>query len=208
MNLPNRITIFRLFIIPIVIITLILGKYLTADKFFITFNYYRLSYFYLISGISFIAGSISDFFDGYIARKYNQVTDFGKFFDPIADKLLVNSTLILFSWIGMVPVWVTLILILRDIFVDFIRMILSGKNETLAADGLGKLKTIFQMTGLSLIFFFSYVNFQNNKMGGEYGLYNQLIMIPMYLALFFSCYSGINYFVKSYSKLFGGKKNV
>lgn len=205
MNWPNRITVFRLMTVPIVITLIICGYYFKADKYSIINGNYHLSIFYLMAGIVFILGSLSDFLDGYLARKYNQVTDFGKFFDPIADKLLVNSVLILFAWTQMLPVWVTLILILRDTFVDLVRMMLSKKGQTLAADIWGKLKTVFQMVGLSILFFVSYKLF-NGKMQGEYGWYNQVILIPMYLATIFSLYSGVNYFIQAYPIIFKNKQ--
>ncbi|PPE06006.1 CDP-diacylglycerol--glycerol-3-phosphate 3-phosphatidyltransferase [Williamsoniiplasma lucivorax] len=207
MNLPNRITIFRLCVVPFVAIFILLGFYLTDSRFLIGNQTYSISIFYLIGGLLFIIGSLSDFLDGYLARKNNQVTDFGKFFDPIADKLLVNTVLILFAWTGMLPVWITLILILRDIFVDFIRMMLSKKQVTLAAGIWGKWKTVFQMFGLSLIFFISYKFFPQFEKY-EYGWFNMVVQIPMFLAVIFSVYSGADYFIKAYPTLFKGQKNV
>lgn len=204
MNWPNKITIFRLIIVPIIIAFLICSYYLKGDQFFIQKDQYRLPIFTLVAGILFIIASLSDFLDGYLARKYNQVTDFGKFLDPIADKFLVNSVLILFAWNQMIPVWVTLIFILRDIFVDFIRMMLAKQNVTLAAGIWGKLKTVFQMVGLSILFFISYKFFSNYP--EEYGWYNQVTLIPLYFGLLFSIYSGVDYFWKAYPTLFPHRK--
>ncbi|ATZ16943.1 CDP-diacylglycerol--glycerol-3-phosphate 3-phosphatidyltransferase [Williamsoniiplasma luminosum] len=207
MNWPNRITVFRLILVPFITILMLLGFYLKAETLLIGNNSYQISIFYLVAGILFILGSLSDFLDGYLARKNNQVTDFGKFFDPIADKLLVNTTLILFAWTGMLPVWIALILIARDIFVDFIRMILSKKQVTLAAGIWGKLKTTFQMLGLSLIFFLSYKFFPQHQFQ-EYGWLNMVVQIPMFIATGFSLYSGVDYFIKAYPTLFKGNTNV
>nr|WP_232501293.1 CDP-diacylglycerol--glycerol-3-phosphate 3-phosphatidyltransferase [Mesoplasma melaleucae] len=158
---------------------------------------FKITLTMLLAGVVFIVASFTDFLDGYLARKNNQVTDFGKLFDPIADKLLVNSVLILFaSSISIISVWITLILILRDIFVDFIRMILSSKGVTLSAGIFGKLKTIFQMIGLSLLFFVSSFTF-NFEVWQE-----QLVLIPMYIAVAFSLYSGVDYFLKARKNLF------
>ncbi|ATZ16092.1 CDP-diacylglycerol--glycerol-3-phosphate 3-phosphatidyltransferase [Entomoplasma freundtii] len=200
MNWPNKITIFRLITVPLIIALLICSYYLTGDQFFIIKNNYKLPIFTLTAGILFIIASLSDFLDGYIARKYNIVTDFGKFLDPIADKFLVNSVLILFAWNQMIPVWVTLIFILRDIFVDFIRMMLAKNNVTLAAGIWGKLKTVFQMIGLSLLFFVSYKFFADYPQ--EYGWFNQVTLSPVYLGVFFSLYSGVDYFIKAAPTLF------
>lgn len=192
-NLPNILTTIRILLVPIIIVLLLVDHYMNDPVFT---NFSKFAWF--ISGAIFITASLTDFLDGWIARKYNLVTNFGKFFDPIADKLLVNATLILFSSLGVLPIWMTVVLILRDTFIDFIRMILSSKGITLAAGMGGKLKTTFQMIGLSLLFFI------NLKIFGwsEWDWQNQLVLIPMYIATFFSIYSGVIYFLKARSNLF------
>ncbi|ATQ35833.1 CDP-diacylglycerol--glycerol-3-phosphate 3-phosphatidyltransferase [Mesoplasma entomophilum] len=199
LNLPNWLTLIRLLLVPIVVM-LVISNICDWDKSFIIgtgTSTFHITLTMLLAGIVFIVASFTDFLDGYLARKNNQVTEFGKFFDPIADKLLVNATLILFaSSISIIPVWVTLVLILRDIFVDFIRMILSSKNITLSAGIFGKLKTVFQMIGLSILFFFSSFTL-NIEVWQE-----QLILIPMYIAVAFSLYSGLDYFLKARKNLF------
>lgn len=195
-NLPNILTMVRIILVPIVVLLIMLYKWDIGTNQDIVIGQYHLPIYIGIAGIVFIIASFTDFLDGYLARKNNQVTDFGKFFDPIADKLLVNSVLILFSAIGILPVLVTLVLILRDIFIDFIRMILSSKGATLSAGIFGKLKTIFQMIGLSLLFFVSSISF-NLEVWQE-----QLVLIPMYIAVAFSLYSGLDYFLKARKDLF------
>ncbi|QVK01948.1 CDP-diacylglycerol--glycerol-3-phosphate 3-phosphatidyltransferase [Mycoplasma mycoides subsp. capri] len=192
-NLPNILTTIRILLVPIIIVLLLVDHYMNGLVFT---NFSKFAWF--ISGGIFIVASLTDFLDGWIARKYNLVTNFGKFFDPIADKLLVNATLILFSSLDVLPIWMTVVLILRDTFIDFIRMILSSKGITLAAGMGGKLKTTFQMIGLSLLFFV------NLKIFGwsEWDWQNQLVLIPMYIATFFSIYSGVIYFLKARSNLF------
>ena len=214
MNWPNRLTLLRLILVPVVIALVLVSYYAEINgsnsptwKWAINSGDFHLPVLMFISGLVFVVASFTDFLDGYIARKYNQVTTFGKFFDPIADKLLVNSVLILFAVTKMLPVWMTVILILRDIFVDFIRMNLASKGGTLAAGIYGKLKTVFQMIGLSLLFFVNYLYFHNgsvtNKvLGNEYSYLNQLVLIPMYLATIFSLYSGGIYFKNGYKDLF------
>ncbi|ATZ18364.1 CDP-diacylglycerol--glycerol-3-phosphate 3-phosphatidyltransferase [Mesoplasma melaleucae] len=198
-NLPNILTLIRLLLVPVVFMLVIANIY-HWDKNWIVGNAdstFKITLTMLLAGVVFIVASFTDFLDGYLARKNNQVTDFGKLFDPIADKLLVNSVLILFaSSISIISVWITLILILRDIFVDFIRMILSSKGVTLSAGIFGKLKTIFQMIGLSLLFFVSSFTF-NFEVWQE-----QLVLIPMYIAVAFSLYSGVDYFLKARKNLF------
>ncbi|ATG97727.1 CDP-diacylglycerol--glycerol-3-phosphate 3-phosphatidyltransferase [Mesoplasma lactucae] len=218
MNWPNRLTLLRLLLVPVVVALILVSYYAEINsgtgvwKWYFQSGDYQLPKLMMAAGIVFIVASFTDFLDGYLARKYNQVTDFGKFFDPIADKLLVNSVLILFAVTKMLPVWMTLILILRDIFVDFIRMTLAKKNVTLAAGIYGKLKTVFQMVGLSLLFFVNYTYFElssNAGLSSEYGWMNQVVMIPMYLATFFSIFSGCVYFKNGYKYLFkdGEKQN-
>ncbi|WP_434335790.1 CDP-diacylglycerol--glycerol-3-phosphate 3-phosphatidyltransferase [Mycoplasma capricolum subsp. capricolum] len=192
-NLPNILTTIRIILVPIIIILLLVDHYINKTVFT---NFSKFVWFF--SGVIFIIASLTDFLDGWIARKYNLVTNFGKFFDPIADKLLVNATLILFSSLGVLPIWMTVVLILRDTFIDFIRMILSSKGITLAAGIGGKLKTTFQMIGLSLLFFV------NLKVFGwvELDWQNQLVLLPMYIAIFFSIYSGVIYFLSAKPNLF------
>lgn len=151
-KLPNRLTIFRL-ILAVVIIVLFLFPY---DM--IGYNFPK----YLINGIAildvklvicavlFIVASITDFFDGKIARKYNYVTNFGKLMDPIADKMLVNSLLIILAGEGYIATVIPVIIISRDIVVDGVRMLLTEQGEVLPAGKLGKFKTAFLMMGITL----------------------------------------------------------
>lgn len=206
MNLPNKITLFRLALVPLVVGFVIAGYYVKDDRFYLTSRDYHLPIFYLVAGVLFVLGSLSDLLDGYLARKNHQITEFGKFFDPIADKLLVNSVLILFAWTGMVPVWVTLLLILRDIWVDFTRILLAKKHKTLAAGFLGKWKTALEMFGLTIIFFASYRYFTIYR-DYEYGWYNQVIQIPLYLATFISLWSGASYFLKARPIIFSKRSH-
>ena len=136
--------------------------------------------------ILFILGSISDFVDGYLARKHNLVTTFGKFMDPIADKLLVNTLFIILTGTGVIPWIVTVIIIGRDIVVDVIRMIVVEQGTVIAASKLGKLKTVAQMAALILILAFPGVEF---------------MVYFAYLAAVASLVSGIDYFLKNKSVL-------
>jgi len=210
LNWPNRLSILRL-ILAIGVMVLVIVSYYGEARVdqsswpLIQAGDYQLSYLMLSAGVIFVLASLTDFLDGFLARKNNQVTTLGKFLDPIADKFLVNSVLIMFAVYQILPIWMTTILILRDIFIDFMRMMLASKNITLAAGIYGKLKTIFQMIGLTILFFFSYINFKhgtNELLSNEYGWVNQVTMLPMYVATLFSMFSGVLYFKQGYKHLF------
>ena len=151
-KLPNTLTVIRL-ILAVIVIVLILFPY---DM--IGFNFPK----YLINGIAvldvklaicavlFVVASITDFLDGHIARKYHYVSNFGKLMDPIADKMLTNSLLIILAGEGFIPTIIPVIIISRDIVVDGVRMLLTEKGEVLPAGKLGKFKTAFLMIGITL----------------------------------------------------------
>ncbi|MBR4830892.1 MAG: CDP-diacylglycerol--glycerol-3-phosphate 3-phosphatidyltransferase [Bacilli bacterium] len=151
-KLPNTLTVIRL-ILAVIVIIIFLFPY---DM--IGYNFPK----YLINGIAildvklaicavlFIVASITDFFDGKIARKYNYVSNFGKLMDPIADKMLTNSLLIILAGEGFIPTIIPVIIISRDIIVDGVRMLLTEQGEVLPAGKLGKFKTAFLMIGITL----------------------------------------------------------
>ncbi len=190
MNLPNKITTIRM-VLVIFIATLLL---LPID-WFPVINGINVSLNFFIAWILFIIASISDFLDGYIARKYNMVTDYGKFMDPIADKLLVNSTLIILMVNGpikILPICVVL-MISRDIIVDAVRLNAVRKNVVVAANIFGKLKTVLQMVGLILILVNDFS--LSSLIGLPNGLY--ISQIILYLATFVSILSGIIYLIQN-----------
>ena len=113
----------------------------------------------ILAAILFVIASLTDFLDGYIARKYHWVSDFGKIWDPLADKLLVNGVLICFAYLSLIPIWVCVLLILRDFIVDAFRMHALSKQIIVPASMWGKLKTVFELVGLILIFFFMHFSF-------------------------------------------------
>ena len=147
----------------------------------------------LIAWILFIIASISDFVDGYIARKYQMVTDYGKFMDPIADKLLVNTVLIILSAYGVIPVLCTIIMIARDTIVDAVRMNAVRKNIVVAANIFGKLKTVLQMVALIFILINDFG--LSNLLNLPEGLY--IGQILLYLATIASFASGVIYLVQN-----------
>lgn len=196
LNLPNILVLVRLALVPIIILLLLFPA--KGEQIFdgnITFVWTDA-----LAGALFIIASITDFVDGWYARKYNQVTTFGKLFDPLADKILVNSVLILFAARGIVPIWFVIIFIARDILVDGLRMMLASNGTVLAADRWGKLKTIFQMVGLSILFFLHATSMSTFGFEWENWI-AVIIMIPLTIGLFFSVYSGINYYVRGFSKI-------
>lgn len=193
LNFPNSLVIFRIILAVAIVIVLLVGFNLGTNDLYSNENI-QTNYYFISVGVMFIIASITDWLDGYWARKYNQVTNFGKLFDPLADKILVNSVLIIFSMYGVIPIIVTIIFIVRDILVDGLRGMLATKNIVLAADKFGKLKTIFQMIGLILLFFIA------PTINSEIWI-SIIILLPIYIALFFSVLSGINYYIKGFNQL-------
>ena len=131
MNLPNKLTLFRVVLIPFFV-------------FFLLAPYFE-GYGNYIAVAIFIVASITDFLDGKIARKYNLVTNFGKFMDPLADKLLVCSALICLIQLELIPAWVVIIIIAREFIISGFRLVASDNGVVIAASYWGKFKTAFQM---------------------------------------------------------------
>ena len=158
MNLPNKLTLSRIVMTFIVIIVLLGGSYtssilgLELPKLFIN-EVIVVDTKYIIAGIIFIIASITDFLDGYIARKNNLVTDFGKLTDAIADKILVDSVLIILASQGRIHPIIPVIIVIRDIVVDSIRMLAASKGKVVAAIKSGKVKTACLMVGIVLTLF-------------------------------------------------------
>ncbi|HAB66805.1 MAG TPA: CDP-diacylglycerol--glycerol-3-phosphate 3-phosphatidyltransferase [Firmicutes bacterium] len=157
MNLPNKITCMRLIISAIVLIVMCIPWSSLGVDFpvYSVFGVENVNLKYLICGALFMIGSLTDFLDGYIARKYNLVTDFGKVMDAIADKVLVNGVLIILAYDKFIPLIVPVIIITRDIVVDSIKMASGNKGKVVAASWPGKIKTICMMIGVTLTFFYN-----------------------------------------------------
>lgn len=138
MNVPNRLTILRVIMIPVFILFMLWQTFPYSD--------------YIAGGV-FILACITDFFDGYIARKYNQVTTFGKFMDPLADKILVCSALICFlaEADSPMPVWVVIVIIGREFIISGFRLVASDNGIVIAASYWGKFKTVSQMAMVILL---------------------------------------------------------
>ena len=140
MNLPNKLTIIRVCLIP----------FFVAALLFDHGNNYTMR---IVANVLFIVASLTDLFDGKIARKYNLVTNFGKFMDPLADKLLVCSALICLIELGQLPAWVVIIIISREFIISGFRLVAADNGVVIAASYWGKFKTTFQMAAVNLMIF-------------------------------------------------------
>ncbi|RKQ37544.1 CDP-diacylglycerol--glycerol-3-phosphate 3-phosphatidyltransferase [Oceanobacillus halophilus] len=185
MNLPNKLTISRILLIPIFIILLSIPfEWGTWN-----IGHTDLPVSHFIAALIFIIASGTDWVDGYYARKYNLVTNLGKFLDPLADKLLVSAALILLIEIGLAPAWVVIIIISREFAVTGLRLVAAGEGMVLAAGNMGKIKTATQMIAIAVLllhhFPFSYIGFPFGS-------------IMLYIALFFTILSGFDYFIKNW----------
>ena len=190
MTLPNKLTMFRIILIPLMVAV--------AYVPFFNNNYVgAISVANLINIIVFTVASATDFLDGAIARKYNLVTTFGKFADPLADKLLVVSAMVIlctqlqgteFSW--FIPGWVIIAILCREFIVSGIRLVAVERGNVIAAGFLGKLKTATTMVALIFLFLYQ-IEF------GGIAVFGYIGAIMMYLALIFTILSGIEYFWKN-----------
>ena len=140
MNLPNKLTIIRVCLIP----------FFVAALLFDHGNNYTMR---IVANVLFIVASLTDLFDGKIARKYNLVTNFGKFMDPLADKLLVCSAVICLIELGQLPAWVVIIIISREFIISGFRLVAADNGVVIAASYWGKFKTTFQMAAVILMIF-------------------------------------------------------
>lgn len=187
MNLPNKLTMFRIFLTFVIVFILLFPFYTVG----IEFPKYLVSEIvvdsrYIISGILFIIASITDFLDGYIARKYNLITDFGKMIDAIADKILVNSVLIVLSSEGFISPLIPVIIIVRDSITNSIKMIVGNKGKVVAAIQSGRIKTACMLVGLVLMLFYNL----------PFELYNLKVAdFLIVLATVLSVISGVQYYL-------------
>ncbi|WP_419726927.1 CDP-diacylglycerol--glycerol-3-phosphate 3-phosphatidyltransferase [Terrisporobacter petrolearius] len=172
MNLPNKLTLLRVLLIPVFVIIMMLD----------------VTNHYLMACLIFIIASITDALDGHIARKNNLVTDFGKFMDPLADKLLVISALICMIESNLVAGWMVIIIVARELTVSILRAIAAADGKVIAASGGGKIKTISQM--LAIIILLLGANIDNSML-------LQVGTIFMLIATMLTLYSGGDYLYKN-----------
>lgn len=189
MNLPNKLTVFRMIlIVPFVI--LLLGGHAGWGWFDAAFGGIE-AYTDYIALVIFVIASLTDMLDGKIARKYNLVTNFGKFMDPLADKLLVCSAMICLIDMDRIPAWIVIVIISREFIISGFRLVASDNHVVIAASYWGKFKTTFQM----IIVILMIANIQ---------ALNILTQIVMWIALALTIISLIDYIVKNKNVLFDG----
>ena len=168
---PNSLTLFRILAVPVIVILLLFPN--------------RLCTF--IAAIIFSAAAITDYLDGYLARRRGLVTDLGKVMDPVADKLLVSSSFIMLASLHWIPAWMVCIIVGRELAVTGLRNIIAEKGEDISASWLGKYKTGFQIAAIiPLIFHYQYFGINLHAIG----------YVFLIGALIFTVWSGVDYFVR------------
>lgn len=187
MNLPNKLTIFRIILVPIMVI---------IPYFNIKGEFLNIPLELLVINVIFIIASITDKLDGYLARKNNQITTFGKFLDPIADKILVLAAMMMLVEFGKLPAWIPIIILFREFVVSGYRLIASQNGgEVIAASGWGKLKTVTQMVAIIAAFFDIGVFcecFNGDLIGLHWGI-NLIASVMMIVCVIATIFSGFDY---------------
>jgi CDP-diacylglycerol---glycerol-3-phosphate 3-phosphatidyltransferase len=176
MTLANAITIGRILLVPIFLVILLT----------------EMNNKEVIAFIVFLVAALTDAVDGYFARKYNQITELGKFLDPLADKLLIAGALLALVYLGKVATWVATIIIFREIFITAFRLYYMVKDSAFSASLLAKKKTMVQVIAISILIL--HPKLPNSEMVHDIGTW------ILYLAVFLTVYSGVEYVVK-YSKI-------
>ncbi|MDD3213523.1 MAG: CDP-diacylglycerol--glycerol-3-phosphate 3-phosphatidyltransferase [Eubacteriales bacterium] len=177
MNWPNRITLIRVALIPVIVV----------------FLQFESPVCRILALIAFLMASLTDWLDGYLARKHKIVTNLGKFLDPVADKLLVLSTMIALCGLGRFPAWVCIVVLFRELAVDGLRLAAVEHGNVIAAGKLGKIKTTLQMAAITLVLL-------DNAPFGAFPMDQILI----YAAVAMTLWSGVDYFLRNGSVLLQG----
>lgn len=181
MNWPNRLTLLRVFLIPVCLVLLCIDTPLCQ----------------VLALIVFISAALTDWLDGYLARRYHLVTSFGKFLDPVADKLLVLSVMITLCGLGRFPAWACVIVLFRDLAVDGLRLVAIQQGHVIAAGPLGKIKTTLQLVTL-VVFLLRNWPFTPFPMDWI------LLVVTMVMTVV----SGVDYFIRNRAVLAGAKENT
>lgn len=171
MNLPNKLTILRIILIPFFLVSLMIDA---------------IPYGNIVAVAVFVVASITDTLDGQIARKYNLITNFGKFMDPLADKLLVCSAMIALIEIGRIPAWVVIIIIAREFIISGFRLVASDSGVVIAAGWWGKIKTVVQMVMIIVVL----CNF-------KFRFFEIIEQILIYASLILTLVSLVDYLIKN-----------
>ena len=199
MNLANKLTVFRIILVPVMMLVPVLG---------LNQELWGIPLTYLIIDLIFIIASITDKLDGYIARSRNQITTFGKFLDPIADKILVIVAMLMLVGSGKIPYWIPAIVVIREFMISGYRLVAVQKNgNVIAASIWGKIKTATQMVGLILAFVDKNVFgaiFTSNLTGFDFAL-NLIVTIMLSISVVATIVSGVDY-LKGSKELFKDSK--
>ncbi|WP_243546601.1 CDP-diacylglycerol--glycerol-3-phosphate 3-phosphatidyltransferase [Pseudodesulfovibrio tunisiensis] len=189
LNLPNCLTLARILAAPVIVLLLYLEMW------------FQFRFGAYLACLMFMLASLTDMFDGMIARQQNTITNLGKFLDPLADKLLIGSVLIMLVRMGAdwkVPAWVVIIIVGRELMVTGMRAVAAEKGEVVAADKFGKAKTIVQMFALvPLLWHYPVFGYNPVPLG----------QVLLYLALVLTVFSGANYLVNFYKKWLKQEEN-
>ncbi|MCI9177683.1 MAG: CDP-diacylglycerol--glycerol-3-phosphate 3-phosphatidyltransferase [Clostridia bacterium] len=197
MNLPNKLTILRILLVPIMVI---------IPFFHIQGEVLGIPIEYIVIDAIFIVAAITDKLDGYIARSRNQITTFGKFLDPIADKIVVVAAMIMLVEFSHLPAWIPIIVIFREFIVSGYRLVAVGQNgNVIAANIWGKLKTVTQMIAIILAFLDpnAYGTIFNGELTGYHFIINLLVTLMMSVSVVATIFSGWEY-IKDGKDLFKG----
>jgi CDP-diacylglycerol--glycerol-3-phosphate 3-phosphatidyltransferase len=189
-SIPNILSIIRIFL-AIIVMPLLLIPSKSLYSFWLLGGLYSFGINWFAASLIFLIAVITDFVDGHLARKYKWISEFGKVIDPIADKILINSVMIILSCLNIVPIWITLIFIVRDTGVDSFRIMIASRNSNVAANIWGKFKTILQMVGIIIVMFIFNSSSSNTI---EYHLVQNIVL---YLSAAASIFSGYIYIRKS-----------
>lgn len=178
MNLPNKLTLLRVAMIPVFVVLALMNPFWAQ----------------IAAAVVFGLASFTDYLDGHIARKRNIVTNFGKFMDPIADKLLVMAALVVLVGQGRMPSWVCIVLLAREFAISGFRLVAVTTGNIIAAGPLGKIKTVTQMIAVLMLIVF--VPLSGAPILGNAGVIAANVM--MYISLFFTVWSGTDYIVRNF----------